>query len=89
MRPILLLLALGLSPVSPAAAYSAAAEAGPDPIRAQLAVGGNTFSFVRPACTIRTFTFDEAPEESSRIEQITCLDAMCTLREIVFCTAAD
>jgi len=42
-----------------------------------------------PACIARVFAVGEAPANPSRIEQITCLDAMCTRREVRLCDSVD
>jgi hypothetical protein len=89
MPRLLFLIALGLSPAAPAAAYIAAPGAGLDVIPTRFASDPGPFLTDIPACITRVFAVGEAPTNPSQIEQITCLDAMCTQREVVLCTTRD
>ena len=89
MRRFVFVLALGLSPATPVAAYIAypGGEFGPMPV--SFSADTALSSPDRPACITRNFAIGEGPEYPSQIEQITCLDAMCTRRRIVLCASGD
>lgn len=89
MRRFVFVLALGLIPATPVAAYIAepGGELGPMPV--SFSADTALSSPDRSACVARNFAIGEGPEYPSRIEQITCLDAMCTRRRIVLCAGGD
>jgi hypothetical protein len=89
MFRLLFLIALGLSPAAPAAAYNAAPGAGLDMIAARFASDPGPLFTDIPACITRIFAVGEAPTNPSQIAQITCLDAMCTQREVLLCANRD
>lgn len=89
MRRFVFVIALGLSPATPAAAYIADQGGGTGPMPVSFSADTALSSPDRPACVTRNFAIGEGPEHPSQIEQITCLDAMCTRRRIVLCANGD